>query len=389
MTGPDVPSVPRPTAPASDPAARAGGTLDIDLDAAARNYRRLCAEAGSDCAAVVKADAYGLGVAKLAPAFARAGARCFFVASIDEGLTLRPILDAAGVPEAVIYILNGPLPGTEADFRVFGLRPVLNSLGDLDLWRRASEQAGATLPAALHVDTGMSRLGLPEDELATLAREPARLAGITLTLVMSHLACADTPEHPENAAQLARFQAARAALPTAPASLANSSGVFLGPRFQFDLARPGVALYGVNPTPGRDTPMHRVVGLRGRVLQVRQIDAPRGVGYGASFRAGRRMRIATVAAGYADGVLRSASNRAQVTYRGRRLPIIGRVSMDSITVDVTDLPEGAPAPGDFVELLGDAHDVDALATESGTVGYEVLTALGRRYHRVYHGGGAA
>jgi len=389
MTAPDAPAR-RPATPTSDPAERAGGVLDIDLDAAAWNYRRLCRALGpSACAAVVKADAYGLGAARLAPAFARAGARCFFVASLDEGVALRPILDDAGVAGATIYVLNGPLPGTEADFRAFGLRPVLNSLGDLDLWRRASDQAGTALPAALHVDTGMSRLGLPESELAVLAHDPARLEGIALSLVMSHLACADTPDHPENKAQQHRFDAARAALPAIPASLANSSGIFLGPGYHFALARPGVALYGVNPTPGRDNPMRRVVRLRGRVLQVRQIDAPRGVGYGAAFRAGRRMRIATVAAGYADGLLRSVSNRGQVIYRGRCLPIVGRVSMDSITVDVTDLPEDAPMPGDFVEILGDAHDVDALAAEAGTVGYEMLTALGGRYHRRYHDGGMA
>jgi alanine racemase len=371
----------------SDPAERAGGVLTVDLDAAAANYRRLAAETGATtCAAVLKADAFGLGAQRLGPTFARAGARDFFVAVIDEALELRRILDEAGVPDARIAVLNGPLPGTEPDLVAHDIVPVLNSLGDLDLWAAASRARERRLPAMLHVDTGMSRLGLPDDELAELAGAPDRLAPVRLDAIMSHLANAPEPDHPENARQLERLRHALAILPPAPVSLANSSGIFLGPAYRFDLARPGVALYGVNPTPGQANPMHNVVTLRARVLQVRQIDAPRGVGYGSTYRAAGPTRIATIAAGYADGMLRSLSNSARVAAGDRLLPLVGRVSMDSLTVDATALPAGALAAGDWVELIGPAHDVDALAEEAGTIGYEILTSLGQRYHRVYRGG---
>jgi alanine racemase len=371
----------------SDPAARAGAHLTVDLDAIAANYRILCAETGDTaCGAVVKADAYGLGVDRVAPVLARVGARDFFVATIDEALDLREILDAAAVPEARIAVLNGPLPGTEPDLVGFGITPVLNSLDDLARWGAAARARGLRLPAILHVDTGMSRLGLPDSELAVLHADPERLAPVALRAVMSHLACAPDPEHPENAAQLARLRAALAHLPAAPVSLANSSGIFLGPAYRFDLARPGVALYGVNPAPYRDNPMYPVVRLCARVLQVRQIDAPRGVGYGSTFRAAGPTRIATVAAGYGDGVLRALSNSGCVVAGGQRLPIVGRVSMDSITIDATALPPDTLKAGDCVTLIGPDHDVDALAAEAGTIGYEILTALGRRYHRTYRGG---
>ena len=374
---------------AADPAAaRAGGILQVDLDAASWNYRRLCAQLspGTECAAVVKANGYGLGVDRLAPTFAHAGARSFFVATIDEGLELRRVLSDAGHPEAAIYVLNGPLPGTERELMAARVVPVLNSLGDLELWRAAGRAAGVRPPAALHIDTGMSRLGLPDDEVDRLAEDPAALAELDLRCYMTHLSSAPEPEHPENAAQLARFDAALARLPAAPVSFANSSGIFLGQAYHRDLARPGVALYGVNPTPERANPMQRVVTLKARVLQVRQIDAPRGVGYGATFRAQGPTRIATIAAGYADGLLRHLSNSGQVAVGGRCVPVVGRVSMDSMTVDVTALGDGAPVAGSFVDVIGDGHDQDALAAEAGTIGYEVLTSLGARYHRVYTGG---
>lgn len=368
-------------------AARAGAVLTIDLAAATWNYRRLARQmAGRPCAAVVKADAYGLGLERLAPAFARAGARAFFVGPVDEGLALRAVLDAAGFDGAEIYVLNGVLEGTQADFRAHRLVPVLNSLACIERWAAAAAAAGEALPAAVHVDTGMSRLGLPADELERLAGEPGRLDGLELRLVMSHLACAEEPEHPLNGEQLGLFEAARARLPPAPASLANSSGLFLGADYRFDLGRPGVALYGVNPTPGRPSPMRQVVRLQGRILQVREIDAPTSVGYGATHRAERRMRIATVGAGYGDGYPRALSNRGHAAIEGRLVPVVGRVSMDSLTLDVTDLPAGAAEPGGFVDLIGPDHDVDDLAAEAGTIGYEILTSLGRRYHRIYRDG---
>jgi alanine racemase len=377
--------------PLDTPAAkRACAVLQVDLDAAAWNYTRLRDELvpGAECAATVKANGYGLGVDRVAPVFARAGARSFFVATIEEGLELRRVLADGGWPDPVIYVLNGPLPGTERDFQAARLTPVLNSLQDLELWRAAANAAGLSLPAILHVDTGMSRLGLPDDETDRLAHNPDLLDGVRLDAIMTHLSSADDPDHPENAAQLERFDAALARLPAARISFANSSGIFLGKPYHRDLARPGVALYGVNPTPGRANPMQRVVTLKARVLQVRQIDAQRGVGYGASFRAQGPTRIATIGAGYADGLLRHLSNNGQVAFDGALAPVVGRVSMDSISVDVTALGDRAPVPGDFVEVIGDHHDQDALAAEAGTIGYEVLTALGGRYHRIYSGAGA-
>ena len=372
----------------TDPeAARAGAILTIDLGALAENYRRLCAELnGVPCAVVVKADGYGLGLTRVAPALFRAGARSFFVAQLGEAIALRGALPEA----AQIYVLNGLAAGPEAEFQAQRAVPVLNSLGEVEAWRSAAMAAGTALPAALHLDTGMSRLGLPEDELETLASEPERLEGIEIALVMSHLACADAPEHPLNAAQLAEFRAARArlpaALPAAPASFANSSGIFLGADYHFDLGRPGVALYGVNPTPGRPNPMRQVVRLQGKILQVREIDAPRTVGYGASHRAAVPTRVATVAVGYADGYLRSLSNRGSAWLRNQRVPVVGRVSMDLITLDVTGAAPDSAHPGAWVDLIGPEFAADNVAEAAGTIGYEILTALGRRYHRVYQGG---
>ncbi len=363
-------------------AARAGAILTIDLGALAENYRRLCTELnGVPCAAVVKADGYGLGLARVAPALFRAGARSFFVAQLGEAIALR-----GAIPEAAeIFVLNGLAAGPVAEFRARRIVPVLNSLDEVDTWRGEARAAGNPLPAALHIDTGMSRLGLPPGELDTLAAEPGRLDGIALSHVMSHLACADRPEHPLNAAQLAEFRAARARLPAAPASFANSSGIFLGADYHFDLARPGVALCGVNPTPGRPNPMRQVVRLQGKILQMREIDAPRTVGYGASHRAAGPTRVATVAVGYADGYLRSLSNRGSAWLGNQRVPVVGRVSMDLITLDVTGVSPESARPGALVDLIGPEHTADHVAEAAGTIGYEILTALGQRYHRVYLG----
>ena len=361
----------------------AGALLTIDLDAVAANYRRLQARlTGAACGAAIKADAYGLGALRVGPALARAGCRDFFVAHLDEGVALRPCL-----PGATIHVLNGVLPGEEAAFAAHGLIPVLNSLPQLDRWARWAREHGI-LPAALHIDTGMSRLGLEESDLDTLANDPGRLKGIDLQLVLSHLACAEEPDNPMNAAQRTAFEHARRRLPDARASLVNSSGIFLGPDYQFDLARPGAALYGVNPTLGRPNPMLPVVRLEGRIIQVRDIDRPRTVGYGAAHPIRRRSKIATVAIGYADGYLRSLSGRGKCRLAGLEVPIVGRVSMDLITVDITDVPADQAVEGTVVEAIGPEHTVDDVAEIAGTNGYEILTSLGPRYRRRYIGAGA-
>ncbi len=377
-------SEPEPAATDSAAAAQAGAILRIDLAAVQANYRALAERAGGDCAAVVKADAYGLGVARVAPALARAGAKTFFVAPLNEAITVRRCL-ATVQPAPAIYVLNGLTAGPAADFLAHDLTPVLNSLDEIEAWAAAARSAERALPAAIHIDTGMSRLGLPANEVEELAQEPDRLKGIDVRYVMSHLACAEDPDHPLNGEQLAAFTAARARLPKAPASLANSSGIFLGAGYHFDLVRPGAALYGLNPTPGRPNPMRQVVYLQGKILQVREIDAPQTVGYGATHRADGPMRVATVALGYADGYLRSLSNRGSAWVGGQRVSLIGRVSMDLTTFDVTGVSREAARPGELVDLISADMSVDDVAEAAGTIGYEILTSLGHRYHRIYSG----
>lgn len=360
-------------------------TLTIDVGAVVENWRRLKKlGSGADCGAVVKADAYGLGAAVVAPALAAAGCRTFFVAVADEALALRPLLPA----DVRLYVLGG-LMGALADdgaaqaYVDADIRPVLNHLGDIDRWAALAARLGRPSPAAAHIDTGMNRLGLGADELAALAAQPQRLAGVDVGLWISHLARSEEAAEPMNPAQLARFRAALAVLPRAPASLANSSGVFLGRDYHFDLLRPGAALYGINPTPGAANPMRAAVRLDARVLQVRDVDSPASVGYGAAHRIDAPTRIATIAAGYADGYFRSAGGRGIVHFNGVAAPVVGRVSMDLITVDVGGLPPGAVRPGDWAQIVGPDNPVDAAAAQAQTIGYEMLTALGRRYRRAY------
>lgn len=367
----------------SDAAARAGALLTIDLDAIVANWRLLAARLrpGVRAAAVVKADAYGVGAARVAPALYEGGCRRFFVATLDEGIGLR-----AAMPEGEIIVFGGPLADTEEDYPAHGLIPVLNTPGQVALWAGLARRMGRRLPAVVHFDTGLSRLGLARDELAALAEDRDALAALDLLLVMSHLACADEPAHDLNPLQRRRFEAGRALFSGVPGSLAASSGIFLGAEWHADWVRPGAALYGVNPQPGAPNPMAQVLQLQGRILQVREIDAGESVGYGATHRARARMRLAVVAAGYADGLPRSLSNRGCAMLGGTRLPLVGRVSMDLMVFDVTGLPEGAARPGVFIDLIGPGVTLDDVAGAAGTIGYEILTALGRRYHRTYRGG---
>jgi alanine racemase len=261
----------------------------------------------------------------------------------------------------------------------------LNDLGQVAQWSKECATNGAH-PSILHLDTGMCRLGLPPEEQQTLFNDPQRLDGLSLTCIMSHLACADTPDHPLNRQQQVDFAAAIKRLPKVDASLAASSGIFLGPDWHFDMVRPGVSLYGVAPTPGEPNPMAPVVKLSGKIIQIRHVDAPQTVGYGATHRFTGPTRVATVAAGYADGYLRSLSGRASASIGGVTVPVVGRVSMDLITLDISNAP--AAQPGDMIDLIGPHFDVDAAADAAGTIGYEILTSLGRRYQRHYVGGTA-
>ncbi|MGB0681791.1 MAG: alanine racemase [Magnetovibrionaceae bacterium] len=358
--------------------------LTIDLDAVRANWRQCNSlMKNGKAAAVVKADAYGLGMEKVAPALAAAGAETFFVATIDEGIRLRGLL-----PSHEIQILGGLLPGTEPVFLEHRLTPMLNSLGDLERWQTFCHSKRTPLAASLHVDTGMLRLGLPPDELGRLVAEPERLTGVTLSALISHLACADEAGHPLTDQQQRDFcEAYRLLRPALGSSvrlsLANSSGLHRGAEFHFDLARPGCALYGVNPTPEATNPMAQPVVLQGKILQIRHVDTPRTVGYGASHQAQKGQIIATVGVGYADGYLRYLSNRGTVFVGGQPAPVVGRVSMDLITIDVTGVEEINAHPGALVDLIGPDNPVDAVAEAARTIGYEILTSLGPRYRRVY------
>jgi alanine racemase len=361
----------------------APAVLTVDLGAIVANWQRLRREAGDvEVAAVVKANGYGLGAREVAGALHAAGCGRFFVAHLEEGLALRQHL-----PEVAIYVLNGLIPGTVEELAAAGLVPVLNHPGELAAWAALARRQGRRLPAAIQIDTGMCRLGFAETALCAL--DHGALEAIDLRLVMSHLAIAEEPGHPLNARQRERFERLRPLLPAAPSSLANSSGIFLGPAFHHQLCRPGVALYGVNPTPCAANPMRPVVTLTAPVLQVHEVSAPGSVGYGATFTTRPGMRIATVPVGYADGYLRAASCRASARIGGHEVPLAGRVSMDLITLDVSAVPRQLVHPGAEVELIGGPDGVDRLAAAAGTIGYEILTRLGTRFARRYIPAGPA
>jgi alanine racemase len=353
--------------------------LEIDLDAVAANWRQLDAMHSGETGAAVKADAYGLGAEQVAPALLKAGCRNFFVAHLSEGLAIR-----AHLPGAMLAVLHGIQPGEAGALVAHDLMPVLTSLRDLELYREEAARRDRKLPAILHADTGMSRLGLSPAEMAAIDNDPTLLAGIEVKILLSHLINSEIPGAKSNLAQLQRFKALRPKFPAAKTSLANSSGMFLDLSFQADLSRPGAALYGINPTPHAANPMRPVIRLTARILQIRTIEPGETVGYNATWTAARRSRIATVDAGYADGYPRSLSNIATARFDGHPVPLVGRVSMDLATFDVTDNPN--IQPGDSLELIGPGHDADAVAAEAGTNGYEILTSLGRRYHRRYVGG---
>jgi len=335
---------------------------------------------------VVKADAYGLGMAEVAPALARAGCKTFFVATLGEAAELRALL-----LDATIYVLGGLLKDTGPVYRALGLRPVLNSAAEVEEWAAFCSAVRAKLPAAIHIDSGMNRLGLSADEVASLARAKGLLGTFELTLLMSHLACADEPDHAKNETQRKTFDSLRAKLPKAPASLANSAGILLGRAYHYDLVRPGIALYGGKASRTGADRFAPVVELSGRILQVRDVPAGETVGYGATRMLKRPSRIATLAVGYADGFFRSLSvadgkQGLQVYLGPHPAPLLGRVSMDLITVDVTDVPEEHARRGAFVELIGKQIPAHHLAAHAGTIDYEVLTNLGARARRRYTGG---
>jgi alanine racemase len=360
-----------------------GAVLTIDLGALGENWRRLAARAGAaECGAVVKADAYGLGIETVVPALVAAGCRTFFVAHVSEGVRARAV-----TPDAAIYVLNGLAEGRIADYRTHRLRPVLGSAPEIAAWSRLGSGCEA---AALHVDTGMNRLGLRPDEARALI-EAGELATRGIGLVMSHFASAEIEADAATARQNALFSALVEVMrggrnAAIPASLSNSSGHFVPGAPMFELTRPGYALYGGNPTPERANPMAPVIRLEAPVIQLRNVPAGEAVGYNGNFVARRASRIATISCGYADGYPRNAgSNPGHVggtaILAGRECAFAGNVSMDLITIDVTDLSEGAVKPGDMAILIGEGLDIDRVGRAARTIGYEILTNLGKRYRR--------
>ncbi len=376
--------------------------LTVNMSALAANYRLLRERfSGRECAAVVKADAYGLGAVPVAARLHQEGCRTFFVATLEEGIALRQALlsplagghkgepcfsssadaplpppPASGKDKGTrIFIFHGPYAGEEKEYQAHGLIPVLNHPGQVERWLRAPA------PFALHVDSGMCRLGLSESELAQFAERQLPQAAPHMELLISHLACGNEPEHPKTIEQLTRFRAAKALLPEIPASLCNSSGIFLAPDYHFDLARPGCALYGITPVEG-ENPMQPVVSLHAPLLQVRALDRDESVGYGATVHMPNGSRVAIVQIGYADGFFRCLSNRGIAKIGSHYAPVMGRVSMDMIALDVSALPEALLSEAQ-AELLGEEYTVNDLARDAGTIGYEVLTRMGSRVHRAY------
>ena len=360
----------------TDPAA---ARLTLDLDALAANHATLAALApGVALAPAVKADGYGLGAIPVAKRLWAEGARAFYVARLSEGLALRAAL---GERAAAIHVLDGVTPGSAPAFAAANLIPVLNSLPQIEAWN--SHARGRTATAALHIDTGMNRLGLRPEEAAALVAAPDRLAHINIELVISHLACASQPGHPLNAAQLARFAEAAALFPNARKSLANSAGLFLGAAYHFDQARPGISLYGGGPEDRADPRIRAVARLEAPILQVRVVPRGESVGYGAAFVAPETTRVAILAAGYADGLPRAASPGGGVWFDGAPRPLLGRVSMDLVAIDITGCD--AARPGAYVEWIGPSRLVDDAAASAGTTAYELLTRLTSRAARTYMG----
>lgn len=345
--------------------------LTIDLSAIAANYDFLAKQsANAECAAVVKADAYGLGLDPIARVLEKAGCKTFFVATLDEALALRKVTTKQ------IYVFAGITSEDHHAFLPFSIRPVLNSIQQVQVWNSRG-------PAAIHVDTGMNRLGLTKSDFLSLFENIANGEVKEPNLILSHLACAEQSDNELNLVQLKRFRALTAAFEISSKSLSASSGIFLGSQFYFDMVRPGYAIYGGNPTQTKQNLMCPVINLKVRILQCRKIKAGDTVGYGATFRSDRVRWIATIGMGYADGYLRALSENSNVYVKGKIASVVGRISMDLISVDITGI-EGVK-PGDWAEVIGSSISVDELAERAGTIGYEILTSLGQRHKRIYIG----
>jgi alanine racemase len=360
----------------------ANSFLCINIDLIISNYMLLKKKLGkAACAATLKADAYGIGAAKVGPALVKAGCSSFFVATIDEAIDLRNYIKLKHIK---IAVLSGFLPKTEPIFNEYDIIPVINNLDQLRDWKKYNSATGKSLNSVLQIDTGMNRLGLTANELYKILDNPTEINGANLCGLMSHLACSDEPDHEMNQKQLLEFIKAKNKLPRMETSLANSGGIFLGKSYHFDLARPGIALYGATPNYNACNPLKQAIKLYGRVLQIRETGANQTVGYGASYKPTRDSVIATVGVGYADGYLRSLSSNSYAFFNNIKIPIIGRVSMDCITVDISSVPTRTIKPGDFIEVMGDNFTIDDIAKAANTVPHEILSGLGTRHFRQYY-----
>ncbi len=356
-------------------------TLEVDVKAVCENWHRLDKASGAaETAAVVKADAYGLGADPIVPALCEYGVKTFFVANVFEGVQIREATKP--FPERKIFVLNGFDLCAAPQFAKHNLIPVLNTIQEIQTFL-AQTEIDSESPVAVQMDTGMNRLGLSRKEISELSQSKGSLERLNIILWMSHLACAEDPDHPLNKRQLDRFNSSLEKLPPAPASLANSAGIHLGSEYHFDVVRPGIALYGGSPSPGNR--MQPVVRFAGKILQLRDVDEGETVGYGAEFRAERTSKIATVGAGYADGILRSLGNTSSLMIGSYAVPIVGRVSMDVLALDVTDLPPSYLREGDHVPLIDTQNLIDDVAKQADTISYEILTRLGARSKRIYTG----
>ena len=372
-----------------DAFASAGLRLTVDLGALVENWRDLARRSvKARTSAVVKADAYGLGIEDIGETLYAAGARDFFVATADEGATLRLY-----APEARIFVLSGIWPGMERRFFENDLVPVIASEEQLTFWMAVLSDYG-DYPCALQVDTGFNRLGLPMDDAIALADDVSRPASFAPVLVMSHLACGDDPSNAMNKQQLEAFRKVSNAFEDIEASLANSAGIFLGSDYHFDLTRPGIATYGGEAVPGMANPMRPVATAEARIIQTRSVKSGETVGYGRALQLTRDSRLAIVSAGYADGYMRSQSSGGVPLRQtgiagghgfvaGHKVPVAGRITMDLTIFDVTDLPDNLVRAGDYIELFGNNISVDEAARSAGTIGYEILTSMGLRHERRY------
>ena len=355
--------------------------LEINIDSIIHNYQLINNKVGNtECAAVLKADAYGMGASVVAKALDKVGCSTFFVATIDEGIELRACFSKN---ENQIAVLSGLLEGSEDIFYSNKLTPVLNDTEQIKKWAIYNKQKKISATSILHIDTGMNRLGLTINELYDIIKNPTELKELHVEWIMSHLACGDQPRDIMNEKQLSVFLNAKKEFPNVKASLANSAGVFLGQSYHLDMVRPGIALYGSGSGSIPSKPLKQVIKLYSRILQIRTLSTGASVGYGASYRVSEATRVATVGLGYADGYLRSLSNCSWVFFNGLRLPVIGRISMDYITIDITQIASEKIKTGDFIEIIGDKFTLDDLATVANTVPHELLTRLGTRHHRIY------